>query len=176
MANRNGAMRVLARKGSQNVSHILLKSHEWITIICCVNASRQSIPVFYLFKGKRQIQIHIAKCELGACMATQQHAWMTNELFMSWLQHFKHSIPGGVSPTKRCLLIFDDHDNHVALPTIEEARMLGIDLLTLPAHTSHKLQPLDVSVFSPFKTYFKSERATWIARFPNLEIGRAELA
>ncbi|XP_057821289.2 uncharacterized protein LOC131033984 [Cryptomeria japonica] len=39
----NGAMRVLERKGSQKSSYILLKSHEWITIICCINASEQSI-------------------------------------------------------------------------------------------------------------------------------------
>jgi hypothetical protein len=29
-------------------------------------------------------------------------------------------------------------------------------VLTLPPHTSHKLQPLDVSVFFPFKRAFKS--------------------
>lgn len=53
--------------------------------------------------------------------------------------------------------------------------MLGIDLLTFPSHTSHKLQPLDVTVFSPLKTYFKSERVTWIERFPNVKIRRAEI-
>ncbi|XP_059066465.1 MFS-type transporter clz9-like [Cryptomeria japonica] len=101
---------------------------------------------------------------------------MTEELFMSWLHHFKRSVSRGVSPTNTCLLIFNEHGSHVALPTIQEARMLGIDLLTLPAHGSHKLQALDVSVFSPFKTYFKSKRVAWIARFPNIEIRRAELA
>ncbi|XP_059078002.1 uncharacterized protein LOC131876582 [Cryptomeria japonica] len=157
MADRNEAMRVPARKGSWNVSYILSKSHEWITIVCCVNASRQSIPGFYMIKGKRLLHNYIAECEPGACMAVQQHAWMTKELFMNWLHHFKRSVLGGVSPTNRCLFIFDDHDSHVALPTIQEARMLGIDLLTLPAHTSHKLQPLNVSVFSPFKTSNRKE-------------------
>ncbi|XP_057864226.2 uncharacterized protein LOC131072165 [Cryptomeria japonica] len=175
MTNKNGAMRVLAKKGSRNMSYILVKRHELITVLCSMNASKQSIPRFYLFNGKRQTHNYIAKCEPGACMAAQKHSWMTKKLFMSWLNHFKHSIPRGVSPTNRCLLIFDGHDSRVAFPTIQEARMLGIDLLTLPTHTSHKLQPLDVSVFSPFKTYFKSERAAWIERFPNLEIRRGEL-
>jgi hypothetical protein len=31
-------------------------------------------------------------------------------------------------------------------------------MLTLPSHTSHTLQPLDVSCFKPFKTIFKKER------------------
>ena len=109
-------------------------------------------------------------------MAAQPHAWMTKELFLNWLHHFACFVPGGVSPENRHLLIFDGHGSHVVVTTIEKARMLGIDLLTLPTHTSHKLQPLDVSVFSPFKTYFKYERAAWMAKYPGIEIKRAELA
>ncbi|XP_059067174.1 uncharacterized protein LOC131858141 [Cryptomeria japonica] len=55
MAGRNGAMWVLVRKGSQNVSYILSKSYEWITILCCINAFGKSIPGFYFFKGKRKL-------------------------------------------------------------------------------------------------------------------------
>ncbi|KAH9314182.1 hypothetical protein KI387_022809 [Taxus chinensis] len=175
-AGRNCGMRVIAKLGCRSVPHIMSKSREWITILCCVNAARQSIPGFYLFKAKRQLKNYIAGCEPGACMAAQPHAWMTKELFMNWLHHFARSVPGGVSPKNRHLLIFDGHGSHVALGTIQEARNLGIDLLTLPAHTSHKLQPLDVSVFSPFKNYFKTVRSRWMARNPGLEIRRTELA
>jgi hypothetical protein len=38
---------------------------------------------------------------------------------------------------------------------------VGLDLLTLPSHTSHRLQPLDVSVFGPFKKAFKRCRDAW---------------
>jgi hypothetical protein len=31
-------------------------------------------------------------------------------------------------------------------------------MITLPSHTSHALQPLDVSCFKPFKTTFRKER------------------
>ncbi|XP_059064427.1 MFS-type transporter clz9-like [Cryptomeria japonica] len=134
-----------------------------------------SILGFYLFKAKRQLKNYIANCEPGACMVAQPYAWMTKELFLNGLYHFARSIPGGVSPTNKHLLIFDGHQNHVALTTIHEAKSLGIDLLTLPTHTSHKLQPLDVSVFSPFKAHFKSERSKWMAKHPHIEIRRTEL-
>lgn len=88
MAGRNGAMRVLSRRGSRNVSYIISKSREWITILCYVNTSGKSIPSFYLFKGKKHLQNYIAKCESGACMAAQKHAWMMKELFLNWLYHF----------------------------------------------------------------------------------------
>lgn len=68
--------------------------------------------------------------------------------------------------------MFDGHGNHVTFSTIQEARSLGIDLLTLPTHTSHRLQHLYVSVFSPFKAYFKSKRSKWMAKHPHIEIRR----
>jgi hypothetical protein len=34
----------------------------------------------------------------------------------------------------------------------------GLDMITLPSHASHALQPLNVSHFKPFKTTFRKER------------------
>ena len=155
---------------------ILPKSREWITILCCVNAIGTSIPGFYLFKGKNQLKNYIHNCEPGACMAAHPHAWMTKELFLSWLFHFAASVPGGILPNNRHLLILDGHGSHMVVQTIDEANNLGIDLLTLPAHTTHRLQPLDVSVFGPFKNYFRSERVAWMAKNPGVEVKRFELA
>ena len=175
-AGRNCGMRVIAKRGSRNVPNIFPKSREWITILCCVNAIGASIPGFYLFWGKNQLKNYIQNCEPGACMAAHPHAWMTKELFLNWLTHFSGSIPGGVSPENRHLLVLDGHGSHIAVQTIEEANNLGIDLLTLPAHTTHRLQPLDVSVFGPFKNYFRNEQASWMAKNPGVEFKRVELA
>ena len=41
---------------------------------------------------------------------------------------------------------------------------VGLDLVTLPTHTSHRLQPLDVSVFAPFNCGFKRYRDAWMLR------------
>ena len=69
----------------------------------------------------------------------------------------------------------DGHGSLIALQTVEAANTMGIDLLTLPAHTTHRLQPLDVNVFGPFKSYFRAERAAWMAKNLGLEVKRAEL-
>ncbi len=39
----------------------------------------------------------------------------------------------------------------------------GLHMITLPSHTSHTLQPLDVSCFKPFKTTFKKEKNATMA-------------
>ena len=73
-------------------------------------------------------------------------------------------------------MIFDGHGSHIAFQTVEATNTMGIDLLTLPAHTTHRLQLLEVSVFGPFKSYFGAERAAWMEKNPGIEVKREELA
>ena len=80
-------MRVISKRGCQNVPKNFPKCREWITILCCVNAIGTSILGFYLFKGKNQLKNYIQNCEPGACMVSHPHAWMTKELFLSWIFH-----------------------------------------------------------------------------------------
>jgi hypothetical protein len=59
-----------------------------------------------------------------------------------------------MSLSNQHLLILNGHGNHVTLETIGLAKEFGLDMITLPSHTSHALEPLDVSCFEPFKTTF----------------------
>lgn len=91
---------------------------------------------------------------------------MASYLFSAWISHFIASVRrvGAISPENRHLLILDGHNSHVTLDVVREASVAGLDLLTLPAHTSHALQPLDVSVFKPFKQHFREYRDYWSSR------------
>jgi hypothetical protein len=88
---------------------------------------------------------------------------MTCRLFSSWISHFVKSLEtqGGISPTNRHLLILDGHGSHMTLEVVYKAMQIGLDLLTLPSHTSHRLQPLDVSFFIPFNCTFRRYRDAW---------------
>jgi hypothetical protein len=44
------------------------------------------------------------------------------------------------------------------LEAITQAHEFGLVMVTLPTHTSHVLEPLDVSCFKPFKNAFKKEK------------------
>ncbi|RPA71925.1 CENP-B protein, partial [Ascobolus immersus RN42] len=60
------------------------------------------------------------------------------------------------------LLIWDSHISHVSL----DVRYFGVEnkihLLTYPGHQTHKLQPLDVGIFSPLSTYYKQHLEKWV--------------
>jgi hypothetical protein len=61
----------------------------------------------------------------------------------------------GMSLTYRHFLVLDGHGNHVTLKTIEHAQEFELEMIILPFHTSHVLQPLHVFYFKPFKTTFR---------------------
>jgi hypothetical protein len=156
-ARRNGSGLVWALRGSRIVHSLIPNEREWVTVLSCINASGQSIPRSYIFRGKRVMHNYIELCEDGATMAMQLEGWMTATLISHWISHFIQSLHkrGGISPGSRHLLIVDGHNSHVTMEVVHKAIEVGLDLLTLPLHTNHRLQPLDVSVFGPFKRAFK---------------------
>ena len=91
-------------------------------------------------------------------MAMQHRAWMTSYLFSSWLSHFMASVRGrgGISHENRHLLILQGHNSHVTLDVVKDASAACLDLLTLPTHTSHALQPLDVAVLNHSNNIFEN--------------------
>ena len=77
--------------------------------------------------------------------------WMTKDVFSVWFEHFiKFTNP---SLSNRILLLLDGHSTHIKnIEIIYRAREVGIDIICFPPHTSHKLQPLDVSFMGPLKS------------------------
>ena len=71
-----------------------------------------------------------------------------------------------MSPTCQSLIL-DNHESHLSIPAINVAKENGILLLTLPPHTSHKLEPLDCTVFSPYKTYYSACLNDWMLSNPS---------
>ena len=51
----------------------------------------------------------------------------------------------------------------------------GLDIISLPSHTSHALQPLDVACFVPFKTAFRKQRNAWTILYKNNKVGKQDL-
>lgn len=59
------------------------------------------------------------------------------------------------------LLLLDNHGSHLSIDALDLAAENGVTLLSFPPHCSHRLQPLDVSVYGPTKTYYKSQCNAW---------------
>jgi len=55
------------------------------------------------------------------------------------------------------LLLLDGHNSHVNPNFLEFCLSEKIIPYCLPPHTTHRLQPLDVSVFGPYKHHYRKE-------------------
>jgi hypothetical protein len=66
------------------------------------------------------------------------------------------------------LLLFDGHTSHVNTSFLTYCLNNRVIPFCLPPHTTHKLQPLDVCIFSPYKRYYRRELEL---RFTNKEYG-----
>ncbi|KAJ8947302.1 hypothetical protein NQ318_004552 [Aromia moschata] len=86
---------------------------------------------------------------------TNVSGWITEELFTEWLQHFAKYA--NATPEQPILLILDNHSTHSSLASYTFCRNSGIHLLSLPPHTSHRTQPLDVTFFKSLKTAYHQE-------------------
>ena len=70
----------------------------------------------------------------------------------------------------------DGHGSHKDNDVIDYARANHVHLLSLPPHTSHKLQPLDRTFMKPFKQAYSEECAVWMFKNPGLRISDYDVA
>ena len=95
--------------------------------------------------------------------ANSTNDWISSDLFMKWFEFFLANIPA----TQPVLLIMDEHGTHMSIELIELARSNDVHLLCLPSHTTHVLQPLDVSVKS-----FKGNWSKACSKYLAANLGR----
>jgi len=82
--------------------------------------------------------------------------WTSNNHAYKWLTTlFKPEMRQ--NDRKRRLLLLDRHRSHLTARFIAFCLNKNIDLICLLLHTSHILQPLDISVFSPLKRALLAE-------------------
>ncbi|XP_064606151.1 uncharacterized protein LOC135471033 [Liolophura sinensis] len=125
-----------------------------VTMCCCVNAVGTSLPPVYVFPRVNFKNHMLNEAPNGSLGLANPSGWMNSNLFPEVLRHFiKHM---NVSKDHPALLVMDNHESHLGIDTIDLARDNGLIILAFPPHCSHKLQPLDVSVYGPFKRYYSS--------------------
>lgn len=98
---------------------------------------------------------------------------MNKDVYLKWLDHFKRNVPRGMSPDNKHLLVVDGHTTHVNQEVVLKCVSMDLDILTIPSHSTHFMQPLDVCCFRPFKVHFAKEKSLMINKNPNWSNGKA---
>lgn len=158
---------VIAHKGVKQINQCTSAERgELVTIVGIISASGTFLPPVMVFPRKH-FKLHMLN---GAPTNTLGLAgpsgWMTSELFPRVMEHFiKYSHSSKENPS---LLLSDNHESHMSIEVLDMAKEAGVTMLTLPPHCSHKMQPLDVAVFGPLKSYYNAAVDSWMMRNPGV--------
>jgi hypothetical protein len=135
---------------SSNFYQIHSDNLELVTVIECVSPSGLSVPpMFVLAKGSIP---EIDDSEMDApisSITTSQNGWTSNEIGLQWFKEMFIPFATAHKVTEDpILLLVDGHDSHETDELRKLAYESNIIVLAFPSKCTHKLQPLDVLVFS----------------------------
>ncbi|KAM0708884.1 hypothetical protein Q7P35_002920 [Cladosporium inversicolor] len=133
------------------------RKQEWIIAIECFGASGVALPPLLIFKAKYTNTAWIlASTPENWKFSTSTSRWTSDSYGYEWSTTLFEPETRR-NDGKRRLLLLDRHGSHLTARFIAFYLDKDIDLVVLPPHTSHILQPLDVGVFSPLKRALSAE-------------------
>lgn len=128
-----------------------------ITAVECISADGRSLPPLIIFPGvdlRSNWVCHEAPDWQSTC---SKKGYMNSEINLEWMQKvFEPSTRERANGRPR-ILISDGFETHESLDVLKFCSENNIIPCRLPSHTSHKLQPCDVSVFGPLKTAYREQ-------------------
>lgn len=167
--------KVIAPKGVKQLGKaVSYERGRTITVVGSISASGSFIPPMFIYPRARMSEQLKRNGPVGAIYACSQKGWVTEELFVEWLHHFK--IHTACSVTNPVLLVLDNHASHCSLSAYNFCRQNGITMVSFPPHTSHKLQPLDLTIFGPLKKAYSNECSTFMRQHPHQKITPYDVA
>ncbi|XP_049873490.1 jerky protein homolog-like [Pectinophora gossypiella] len=157
--------RVLARRGARQVGSVTSAERgTLVSVAFAANAIGNALPPFFVFPRVRFQDYFIRDGPISSAGTANPSGWMQDQSFLCFLEHFKKHT--NAAPSHKVLLVLDNHASHVHINALDFCKDNGIVLLSFPPHCSHRLQPLDRSVFGPFKKAINSASDAWMRSHP----------
>ena len=147
--------KILSKKGIKQVGKITSRERgQTTTILCAMNANGTFVPPLMIFARKKSNEQLLRGAPPQSILGTSDNEWINKELFLKWLKHFINYVRP--SKENKQLLILDGHESHKSFEAVQLARKNFIEIIVLPPHTTHRLQPLDGIFFGPLKANYNA--------------------
>jgi hypothetical protein len=140
----------------------------WITLIACICADGTSLPPALIYPATsgdvQDTWLDDYQPDDDCYFTSSESGWSNNELALDWLTRvFDRATKGKANNGREPrLLLLDGHGSHINMDFLERSHELNIHVCAYPPHTTHRLQPLDASLFAPLATYYSQELDNWI--------------
>ncbi|XP_030753863.1 uncharacterized protein LOC115880724 [Sitophilus oryzae] len=157
--------RIVTKKGTRQVGALTSAERgTLVTLTCAVNAVGNFVPPMFIFPRIRYQEHFIRDGPIGSTGTGNASGWMQDTEFLKYLQHFQKYASATID--HRVLLLLDNHASHISIQALDYCSENGIVVLAFPPHCSHKLQPLDRSVYGPLKKAINCGCDAWMRSNP----------
>jgi len=157
--------RIVTKRGTRQVGALTSAERgNLVTVTCAVNAIGNFIPPMFLFPRLRYQEHFVRDGPTGSIGAGNASGWMQEKEFVIFLEHFQRYVSSSTS--HKILLLLDNHSSHISIQALDFCYENGIVVLSFPPHCSHKLQPLDRSVYGPLKKAVNASCDAWMRSNP----------
>jgi len=144
-------------------------------LLACICQDGTTLPPFLIYQGKKgQVQdtwlTDFDPEHHSAFFSTSESGWTTHELGKEWLVGIFDRFTKTKARNGRDyrLLIMDGHSSHINMAFLEWCDQHRIIVAIFPPHSTHRLQPLDVSLFSPLSTAYTNQLIQWMEKTQGL--------
>ncbi|XP_045198321.2 uncharacterized protein LOC123552643 [Mercenaria mercenaria] len=165
----------VAVTGVKQIGSLTSSGREQLVTLCvAVSASGNTVPRFLVYP-RVNLRDHFPT---GAPTDSEGTAplsgWMTKDNFLLFLKNCVQHVKS--TKDRPVLILLDNHYSHLSLDALEYAKENGIVMLSFPPHCSHRLQPLDLSVFGPLKRKLSVSQSKWLRNHPGKPVSIYDIA
>lgn len=142
-------------------------NREWITVVATISMDGSYLPPSIIYQARTN-NIQDSWLEdfnnEEAYFTSSPTGWTNDSVGMSWLTGVFDRYTKGKARNGRDyrLLLVDGHGSHLNMPFLDWCDQHRIIVAVYPPHSTHRLQPLDVSLFSPLANYYSQQLNQWI--------------
>ena len=134
-------------------------------MIGTINAIGNTVPPYFIFPRSHFVkESMLAGVPVDSAGCAAKSRWINKEILVKYLEHFIQFTK--CSTENPVLLIMENHASHIFLTALLMGRKRGILVVTIYPHTSHKLQPLNCTVYGLFKRYYNLALDNWMKENP----------
>ncbi|OQE13948.1 hypothetical protein PENSTE_c041G06370 [Penicillium steckii] len=128
-----------------------------VTAIECISADGRFLHPLIIWPAATHRSSWTTHATLGWHFACSKTGYTNTEISLYWIKNVFDPQTRHRAGGRPRLLICDGFGTHESLEVLKFCFANRIILCRLPSHTSHKLQPCDVGVFSPLKTAYRAQ-------------------
>ena len=152
-----GCVKVLVSKDEQRNYRGARVNRTTITAIECISASGRCLNPMIIWPASSHRANWTTHPTPRWHYAYSKSGYTDSEISLEWLKRVFDPQTRVIANNKPRLLLWDGFGTHETVEILEFCLENNIIPCRLPSHTSHKLQPCDVGVFSSLKTAYRDQ-------------------